>query len=90
MTVSKPRRKLNITLSFMIFLGLLFLVTTPIQVSLRELALIEDRTIISIGGLEITNIDIITICSLAAGSIALSQFFTEVILPQTRKVRRKR
>jgi len=54
------------------------------------MTLIEDRTIISVAGIEVTNSDIITVSSLAAGAIALSTFFTEVVLPQTRRIRRRR
>jgi len=88
--LSAVRRRLNVTLSFLIFLALLFVAAVPFQVSLRQMALIEDRTIISVAGIEVTNSDIITVSSLAAGAIALSTFFTEVVLPQTRRIRRRR
>ena len=78
------------TLSFLIFLALLLAAAAPVQVSLRQLALIEERTLISVAGVEVTNNDVITVSSLAAGAIALSTFFTEIVLPQTRRIRRRR
>jgi hypothetical protein len=67
-------------------------VLSPVQIVFRQLALIEEKTVITIQGLEIkiTSNDIIVISSLAAGSVALGTFFTQVIIPQTKRVRRKK
>jgi len=82
-------KKLKATLSFAIFILLLALLMTPVQVAFRQLALIEEKPVISAGGLEVTSTDIITIATLAAGSVALGTFFTEIIIPQAKKVGRR-
>jgi len=55
-----------------------------------RLALIEERTILSVGSVEVSTNDVIVVFSLAAGSVALATFFTEVILPHSKKIRRRR
>ena len=84
------RRKLTAALAFAIFIASLILVMLPVEVAFKQLALVEEKTIISLSGLEVTTNDILVIFSLAAGSVALATFFTEVILLQSEKIRRKR
>ena len=83
-------KKLSAVLSFTIFLALMALILTPITIQFKSLAIVEDRTVIQIGTAEITSNDIIVISSLAAGSVALSQFITSLIIPQTKKVLKRK
>ncbi len=83
-------KKLAITQSFIIFITLSVLVLSPVQIASKQLALIEEKTVISAGCMEVTSNDILAIASLAAGSVAMGTLFTYIILPQTEKLRGKR
>ena len=58
------QRKLAATLSFVIFIALVLLVSTPVHVAISTLAIVEPRVIIDISGLgiTITTEDIIVCC----------------------------
>jgi hypothetical protein len=51
---------------------------------------VEDKTVIKAGSIEVTSNDIIAIFSIAAGSATLSAFITELIIPQSKKVLKRR
>ncbi|RLG03522.1 MAG: hypothetical protein DRN61_04645 [Thaumarchaeota archaeon] len=82
-------KTLKVTISFIIFLFLVFLLSTPTTIALRNLSIIQEKTVISIAGYDVSSTDIITIASLASGSVALGTFITDIIIPQTKRVRRR-
>jgi hypothetical protein len=84
------RAKVSVLLSFVIFLAIIGLLLTPITIQFKQLALVEDKTVIRAGSIEVTSNDIIAIFSIAAGSATLSAFITQLIIPESRKILKRR